>query len=358
MKIGMETECLNNPTTGIELAACLLIDGIIKKGHELVCYHTENEKHPAIEKASHHLFKKPLPFPFANSFNALFHNSCFDSLDIMHFSAPKIAYLKKPKASIVISVYDIGPLLYPEYNTKSSHILFKYFLPKYMKQADAIITSAHCVKKDIIKNYPVKPENIHVIPIGILQKTAFCKKKEPYLLFISSLFPRKNVVGLVEAFSLLCDEGFPYKLIIVGQDKGEFAKIKPLIDSPLLKDRVIYKGYVSEEEKSSLLEKASLLIMPSFYEGFGIPVLEAFSYATPVVASNVTSLPEVVGDAGVLINPFDVNDIARGIKEALLPDMHPILMEKALKRAEDFSYDKMVDATLDVYSEVLKKRKQ
>ncbi len=355
MKIGMETECLNNPLTGTELATFLLIQGLSKKGLDIVCYHTKNEKHLNIEKASHRLFKKPLSFPFASSLNNLFHNFCFDNVDIMHFSAPKIVYLKKPKVPIVLSVYDIGPLLYPQYNTKSSHILFKYFLPKYMKEANAIITSSKCVKEDIVKNYQVPEKNVFVIPIGLVREIAPCIEKEPYLLFISSLFPRKNIFGLVQAFILLCKAGFTYKLIIVGQDKGEYAKIAPLISSPLLKEKVIYKGFVDEKQKAELLKKAALLVMPSFYEGFGIPVLEAFSYATPVVASNVTSLPEVVGNAGVLIDPYNVQDIADGIKKALAPGEHEALMQKAVMRAKEFSHEKMVDATLSVYEHVLKK---
>jgi glycosyltransferase involved in cell wall biosynthesis len=355
MKIGIETECLNNPITGTELGTALLIEGLLKKGHEVKSFHTENENHFHIPGVEHHLFRKPYSFPFANSFNALFHNFCYNSCDLIHFTAPKIFYAKKPRVPIVMTVYDIGPLLFPEYNTKSSHKLFKYFLPKYMKEADAIITSSSCVRNDILNNYPVKEENVHLIPIGLLKKIVLHSEKKPFLLFISSLFPRKNIVGLVKAFSLLCQEGFPYKLIIVGQDKGEYAKIEPLIKSQILKDKVIYKGYVSEEEKIDLLKKASLLVMPSFYEGFGIPPLEAFSYGTPVVASNVTSLPEVVKDAGILIDPYDVNDIAGGIKKALEPSTHAILVKKALKRAEEFSFDKMVESTLYVYEHVLKK---
>lgn len=353
MRIGIETECLNSPTvTGTEFAAISLIQGLHEKGHEVICYHTNNAQHPTFDQAiKHHIFRKRQSTLIARNLAPLFHYSCFKELDILHFSAPKVLYLKRPPVPFALTIHDVTPLLFPALYPKRAHWIFKYILPKYLKEASAIIVPSLVTKIDILKNYKVAEQKIHVVSLSLLKnQPVLSQEKESFLLFIGTLGPRKNLPGLLRAFARVCKRGFPHQLILIGKDENQWPLLTRMIDELEIPNRVIYKGYVSEEEKIRLLQKATLLLMPSFYEGFGYPLLEAMSYGTPVVTSNISSMPEVVGNAGVLVDPNQPEEIATSIEKILSsPTYYQQLVENSLKQAQDFSLEKMINSILDVY---------
>jgi len=151
---------------------------------------------------------------------------------------------------------------------------------------------------------------------------------------------------------ILKSSGFKEKLVIAGNKGWQWKGIFELVKRHNLQNDVIFKGYVSESEKELLYQKAKLFVWPSFYEGFGLPVAEAMAHGTPVVTSNVSSLPEVAGDAGVLVDPHKPQDIARGMVEAL---SNKSLVKKGLRRVKLFSLKNMIRKTLGVYEGVLKR---
>jgi glycosyltransferase involved in cell wall biosynthesis len=175
-----------------------------------------------------------------------------------------------------------------------------------------------------------------------------------YILSIASSHPHKNLEGLVRAYALLVKEhGVEHQLVLVGHKRKAYANILELIDDLDLQGRVLLTGFVPDADIPSLYSLADLFVFPSFYEGFGIPPLEAMACGTPVISSNVASLPEVVGDAACLVDPHDIpalaNSMLRVLKDA---DLRSALVQRGLNRANQFSWEKTARETLAVYKMV------
>lgn len=353
MHIGLYTECLTKPYTGVEHATITLIRGLRQTKHKTTCFHSKDPKHPKIRKVNHHLFSKPLPVPFYHRLASIFRSSCFNDLDVLHLQHPQLPYFKKPNIPVVMTVHDIIPVFYPEFHNAKRVFFFRHVLPSYLRNADAIIASSNSTKRDLVKYYGLPEAKIKVIYPALPQKETTKKsKRENFILYIGTLEPRKNLEGVIKAFSILKSKGYPQKLVIAGRKGWDYQNIFKTIKRLNLQNEVIYKGYVSEKEKQELYEKASLFVWPSFYEGFGLPVLEAMAYGVPVVTSNTSSLPEVVGDAGILVNPHNPEDIAAGMIKALKEPEK--LAKKGLKRAKQFALKHMIKQTLAVYEEVIR----
>ncbi|MBU3957126.1 glycosyltransferase family 4 protein [Patescibacteria group bacterium] len=220
------------------------------------------------------------------------------------------------------------------------------------KEADLIIAVSQATKQDAVKILEIKPSQVRVIYEAApedLERVREEKKIEKikreygikgnYLLVIAPWQPRKNFKRIIQAFKMLSD--LDLSLVVVG-----YSEIK----IPLGDKKIIFTDFVSQGEKiNALYSGASCLVYPSLYEGFGLPILEAFICGCPVVTSNVSSMPEVAGKAAVLVNPRSISDIARGINEAL--EKREVLIKAGLKRAKQFSWEKAARETLKVYEE-------
>ena len=171
------------------------------------------------------------------------------------------------------------------------------------------------------------------------------KPKKPYILFLSSLKPSKNVEGLIRAFYELRTTN--YELVIAGKKAWLYEKIFALVNQLGLENKVKFTGFVDEATKVTLMQEASVYVLPSFHEGFGIPVLEAMACGTPVVVSQVASLPEVAGDAGIYVDPYNTESIAQGIMDAIGPERSR-RVNRGLKRVKLFSWAKTATTTLKV----------
>ncbi len=354
MNIGVYTECLSKPYTGVEVQAHLIVDGLSKTKNEVTCFHSKNSKHPLFSNVNHHLFRKALPIPFYHRFAAFFHNRCFDNLDVLHLPYPQFPYLKKPKCPVVVTIHDLIPLFMPKFHNWKRAVYFKKFLPWYLRKVNAIIAVSESTKRDIVKYYGISENKITVVYDALPEIKYEKVEKEPFILYLGTLEPRKNVEGIIRAFALLKARGFKYKLVIAGGKGWKYNSIFSLVKKLRLQDDVIFRGYVSDAETVFLYKNAKLFVWPSFYEGFGLPVLEAMAYGTPVVASNNSSLPEVCGDAAVLVDPYDVHSIADGILEALDSNIYDVLVKRGLERAKLFTQRRMIDGIVDVYRGVVK----
>lgn len=355
MRIGLATECLNRPQTGIEVAARMLAEGLGASGNQVTCFHTPGALHPRPPGVRHYLFRRPLPVPFYHRFASLFHNACFDNLDVLHLPHPQLPYVFRPKPPVVITVHDVIPVLFPHFHNLKRVVFFKRVLPLYLRAVDAIIASSTATKDDLVRHLRIPAEKITVVPLGVdVPKAVPSGRREPFILCVGTLEPRKNIPGLLRAFALLKAQGYPHKLVLAGMKGWGYGPIFALIRKLGLERDVVYRGYVSEEEKKRLLRTASLFAYPSFYEGFGIPVLEAMAHGTPVVTSNVSSLPEVAGDAAVLVDPSRPERIAQGMIEALSPGTWKRLQGKGFKQAGRFTRRSMIDKTLKVYEGVVR----
>ena len=251
------------------------------------------------------------------------------------------------------------------------HLRYLRWSTKYaLKNARKIIAVSENTKKDLIELYGGEPEKIEVIYHGVEQglslKDSPATLKPPYILFIGRLETKKNIHGLIKAFNLLKEKyQVPHKLVLVGPisrsdlfNKGLTLQVATLKRSRLRGRtfEVVSKrsdlellGYVSEQEKWQLLKNADLFVLPSFYEGFGMPILEAQAAGCPVITSNISSMPEVAGDGAVLIDPKKIEQIAQIMYKIISNNQFKNdLITKGYQNIKRFGWDKCASQTLKV----------
>lgn len=263
----------------------------------------------------------------------------------------------------VISLMDLAYLYFPQMFRKRDLRQLKNWTAYSVKKASRILTISQSNKDDIIKYYKVPQEKVVVTYPGIGRVSSIKYKvssmkniREKYgiegdfILYVGTLQPRKNLGRLIEALAQLEDKNL--KLVIVGKKGWLYEEIFQKVKDLGLIGRVIFTGFVPDEDLPAFYQKAQCFVLVSLYEGFGLPVLEAMYYRCPVVASNISSLPEVVGKAGVLVDPYNVNQIVAGIKEAI--GRRPELIKKGLQQCRQFSWEKCAKQTLAVLEDVAK----
>ena len=276
-------------------------------------------------------------------------------IDVFHSSD----WIQPPtKASKVTTIHDFGFLKYPDIAHSKVIKVMDRRLKLVKKEVDLIISVSEATAKDIVEILGIPRKKIRVVyeaPVEEHQKISLqavkvIKKKlgikEKYLLAVANLDPRKNLRRIVEAYGSLRPQLPGFQLVIVGQPGWEGLEALKTKAHGL---DIIFAGYVSNQDLSALYTGASCLVYPSLYEGFGLPILGAMVAGCPVVTSNVSSMPEIAGQAAVLVNPEETKDIARGIQEAL--ENREELIEKGKTRAKEFSWEKTAQETLKVYQE-------
>jgi glycosyltransferase involved in cell wall biosynthesis len=265
-------------------------------------------------------------------------------------------------------VHDLVVLKYPQYQffTRVRHI--GGWLRR-LHRADAIVAVSENTRRDILELLDVPPEKVHVIYQGynadlfrpdlpqreVERVLQLYHLRVPYFLYLGTLEPRKNLVRLIQAFALLRKKGpSPIHLVLAGQKGWAYNNIFEEIRRLGLHDYVSYLGYVADEDLPGLIKGAMALAYPSLYEGFGIPPLEAMAMGTPVLTSNVASLPEVVGEAALQVDPEDVEAMAAALErlyndEALRED----LKLKGWEQARRFSWDRAAQQMMELYGKLL-----
>jgi len=267
----------------------------------------------------------------------------------------------------VVTVHDLTPIMFPEKHSFIRSLIFKLFLPRTLKKAEKIIADSENTKKDLINVFGLPEKKIKVIYLGISDKFRVMTDKKkinkikekyslnfPFILTVSTLEPRKNIPNLIRAFSYLKKENkITQKLVIVGQKGWKYNEIFILIKKLEMEKEIIFLGYVSEKELICIYNLADLFVFPSFYEGFGFPVLEAMKCGCPVITSNVSSLPEISGKAAKYINPYNLKEITESIYGVLTDkDLSKRMVNKGLLQSKKFSWEKCTNETLKVYEEL------
>jgi glycosyltransferase involved in cell wall biosynthesis len=286
-------------------------------------------------------------------------------LDLLHspdFVPPAFGYRRS-----VITVHDLNFLYYPQFLTAESRRYYNEQIEWAVKRTDHILADSHATKTDLISMLSVEPEKVTVVhlaadstyrPLAEEEAERVVAKyslKPGYLLFVGTLEPRKNLPGLLQSYRLLRDARTTDKpLVLVGGKGWLYDEIFERVETLHLTPHVRFLHDVPDADLPGLYGAAGLLTMPSFYEGFGLPALEAMSFGTPVVVSNRASLPEIVGEAGLLVNPDDPEDIAEALGRVLTDTVLQAQMQKqGLTQATRFTWDKAARETLAVYREVL-----
>ncbi|SFE32990.1 Glycosyltransferase involved in cell wall bisynthesis [Thermoanaerobacter thermohydrosulfuricus] len=269
----------------------------------------------------------------------------------------------------VITIHDLLPIHF-SYKGSLQRVLqtnyFKFVLPRVIKKAKKIITISDCTKIDIIKYFKVPKEKIVRIYNGYDMDLFFQRdnarsyiygkyKIEDYILAVGASYPHKNYNNLIKAITLTSNKDI--KLIIAGGKDDYRDYLKKLTNELNLSDRVLFINYVPQEDLPYLYSAARCLVYPSLYEGFGLPPLEAMACGCPVITSNTSSLPEVVGDAGIMVNPYNVGEIAEAIDLVLSNEnLRKEMIEKGLKQAQKFSWGKTAEEIYKVIKEIGEKK--
>lgn len=256
----------------------------------------------------------------------------------------------------IITVHDIIPLLFKK-DHKKQYYFYKYLLKYALNKAKAVIVPSNHTKELVVSSYGLSSDKIRVIYNGIQDSylrevDSYNPKKENFILYIGRIAPSKNIMSILKAFEIIRNK-IDHKLIIVGDGKKNFLK-RHYTRSLYGDNRVIFKRHISNDEIINLYKNASLFIFPSLYEGFGLPPLEAMVCSCPVVVSNVSSLPEVCGDAAYYVDPYSVESIAEGMYKVLTDEfLRQNLIKKGLERAKLFSWEKSAKEHIRVFEEVL-----
>jgi len=266
------------------------------------------------------------------------------------------------RSNQIITIHDVIPLLFKKWH-KKQYYYFKFYLPWVLKSARGIITPSHHTKDLLIELYRIEEEKIRVIHNGIQEKwldefKPASMEDQEFILYAGRLTTMKNITGLLRAFSMIMNR-VPHKLLIIGGRREEFEralKKTGLPSSSFDNGRIVFKGQVTAEEMRRLLNRASIFVFPSFYEGFGLPPLEAMASGCPVVVSNVASLPEVCGEAACYVDPYAVESIADGMQRTLTDRrLRQRLIEKGRQRASLFRWEESARQHLEVFREILRK---
>lgn len=259
----------------------------------------------------------------------------------------------------VVTIHDVAYFYYPEEFLKKDLYKLKNWTSYALNHASKVISVSENTKKDIIKFYETPEQKIEVIHNGFNKTSSVETPREAkspsslYLLYVGTLQPRKNVAKLIDAFDILKKDYADLKLYLVGKKGWLYDEIFSRVTELNLQNDVVFTGYVSEGEKNTLYKHAQAYVLPSLYEGFGNPPLEAMSAGCPVVVSNNSSLPEICGDACVYFDPNDTMDMANKISEVLSnKELCASLQAKGLQRVKEFSWEKCAKETLEVLKDV------
>lgn len=260
------------------------------------------------------------------------------------------ALLLKP-CKVISTIHDLAEFVVPEKYSKKQAFLRRIIVKRQAKLSDAIITDSHYSKKDICKRLHLPADKVNVIYNAVkMSNIENLVEPEDYFLFVSETEKAKNFMELIKAFEILPTEiKEKYNIQVVGKKGNDFDNILNEIKEKKLVSKVKFWGYVSDEELSSLYSAAFAFVFPSFFEGFGLPVLEAMGRGTPVLCSNTSSIPEVGGDAVLTFSPYNPNELAdQIIKLVNNTELRKEMIHKGLARAKLFTPEKSALDTLAV----------
>jgi len=274
---------------------------------------------------------------------------------------------------MVVTIHDLSFLYYPEMFRKTDLFQLKIGSKHSINNAAHIIAVSQTTKDDIVKNYQVDPSKITVTYEGydkdrfkpqskskIESVKSKYKVKGDYIIFVGTLQPRKNLERLIEAFDIVNGkwkmENGKLQLIIVGKRGWMYYQIFEKVKTLKLDDRIIFTDYVPDDDLPALISGATVYVLPSLWEGFGIPVIEAQACSVPVVVSKTSSLPEIVGDSAILIDPESVDSIASGINEVLTDEKKRFdLVKRGFENIKRFSWRNCAQETLTILEKVASK---
>lgn len=287
-----------------------------------------------------------------------------DAVDLLHYFKPATSPWLRVRA--VATVYDVIPLLYPETQTVEQRWYWRVQLPLVAKKCEQLLTISESSKRDIVRCLQISPERVTVTPLGVSERfrpasesevsrvRARLKLPQTFFLSLGTIEPRKNVARLVRAYARICTS-VPHDLVIAGKWGWKFTDVLQALRDPRVHARVRVLSHVAQDDLPALYSAADVFAFPSFYEGFGLPPLEALACGTPVVASSVSSIPEAVGSHALLMPPEHEEALADALKRlALDRALHDRLRGEGMTWARGFTWERTVSQTVAVYERLLR----
>jgi glycosyltransferase involved in cell wall biosynthesis len=292
-------------------------------------------------------------------------------LDVLH--SPTLNLPPSYRGNTVVTAHDLAVYKLPELYTKKQIALLKSIVPSTVTQANKIIAASESTKKDLVDIFGVEKNKITVIYHGVDKrfsaKSGDVEVKRVksklhlqgnYLLFLGMLEKRKNIIRIVEAFERLKDKLSEtsdgtnnYQLVLAGPPGHGFQEIKNKIKQSKYKNQILTVGYIQPDDLDPLYEGARVLVFPTLYEGFGLPVIEAMANGLPVITSNISSLPEAADDQALLVDPYNVSEIFHALWNVLTDvSLWRRLSQGGVKRADGFDWTKTAQETLRAYRQV------
>jgi glycosyltransferase involved in cell wall biosynthesis len=289
-------------------------------------------------------------------------DSLFQGIDVFHATDNVLPLLNRTKS--VITLHDLAFRLYPETHTVYNRWFLRIMMPRFLKSTEGIIAVSNSTKRDAEYFYKVSSGKVHVVYPGVgsqfkpvldQNKLAYIRQNyglpERYILYVGSIEPRKNLIRLFEAFGQVNQTDI--RLVIAGRKGWRYPAIFEQLGRLGLEEKVIFTGFVPDDDLPALYSNAVAFVFPSLYEGFGLPILEAMACGAPVVSSNTSSLPEAAGEAAILIAPQDVQSWVDAINNiSRNPQLREELRQKGFRRVKDFSWDLAAEKTLSIYHEI------
>jgi glycosyltransferase involved in cell wall biosynthesis len=285
-----------------------------------------------------------------------------DNIDLLHGPAYALPLICPTRS--VVTIHDLSFFLYPQTFNRGNRLYLRLMTYLAARRADAVIAVSEHTRQDVIRLLDVPADHVHAVPNGIdsvfrplpeheVQRfRAEHQLPKRFVLCISTIEPRKNLATLIRAYATLGNT--EHRLIIGGGRGWKYESIFALVDELGLRDRIWFPGFVRHSELPHWYNAADAFVFPSIYEGFGLPPLEAMACGTPVIASNASSLPEVVGSAGLLVDPTDVAALADAIHQVLRnPELAATMSAQGLTRADRFSWKASAERTAAVYERIL-----
>ena len=293
-----------------------------------------------------------------------------EHIDLFH--APHYVLPPAIHCRSVVTIHDCIHLMFPQYLPgRLAHAYAKLQMWTAAHRSDRVLTVSEASKLDILRRFRVPADKITVVYNAIDERLTLeptdedvervsvrYQLKDPFALYVGNIRPHKNLERLIEAFHQLRQESAfeALKLVIIGDEISKYQGLRRAVQVRKLHKHVRFLGFVPPETLSVLYKLASVFVFPSLYEGFGLPPLEAMYYGTPVVTSNVSSLPEVVGDAAMLVDPYSSESIADGMRRVLSDEhLRDFLRERGMARAREYSWEQSVRRIREVYGEVMER---
>ncbi len=374
IKIGFMSSVMDDRNAkGTAIAARKLVERLAAiSDADLSLIHYEKSSGDSLYQKVNEIIIPLLKLPFASHFfsQILFFLRTKERFDIIHWFQPRLYpfYWLAPAKRIVVTAHGGGDVTAPGLMTFSRRV-FNFIFTHFCRWVDIVIVDSEFAKEETAKAYKMNKNKIRVVYLGVDDKFAEWRSKASdylsaigkyglspgYLLTVGRIQPHKNIKRVAEAYIKMRENTrFDNRLVIVGKPYFDYEPIFRLAKTSSFKNDIIFIDFVDDNDLPAIYGAAALFLFPSLNEGFGMPVLEAMASGVPVITSNTTALPEVAGNAALLINPENVEEIREAMEKVLADEtLRKTLVQDGIIRAAKFTWEKTAAATAMIYKEVL-----